>query len=159
MTSATTVAAGNVLVSITDVSNTSTVNDVYYFYSTDGTTFANTNILAGSTASPYSLFLNLQDISNTIYVRATNSLGNSATANIRALVYQEPRNPPIFGVSLVGSGNLQVTVGENDGISTIPNYYYLNNSVKIKMFFSVKKENLKLSNSMNFTEEHTFLRN
>ena len=127
LTSATTVAAGNVLVSITDVSNTSTVNDVYYFYSTDGTTFANTNILAGSTASPYSLFLNLQDISNTIYVRATNSLGNSATANIRALVYQEPRNPPIFGVSLVGSGNLQVTVGENDGISTIPNYYYLNN--------------------------------
>jgi hypothetical protein len=124
---ASTVDAGNVRVSITDTNNTSTVNNVYYIYSTDGTTFANSNILAGSTASPYSLFLQLPDISNTIFVRATNAIGNSATANIKALVYQTPRDPPIFGVSLVGSGNLQVIVGENDGISTIPNYYYLNN--------------------------------
>jgi len=125
--SATTVAAGNLRVSITDTNNTAAVNSVYYFYSRDGTTFANSNILAGSTASPYSLFLNLPDISNTIFIKARNAVGDSATANINALLYQAPRNPPIFGVSLVGGGNLQVTVGELDSPSTVPNYYYLNN--------------------------------
>jgi hypothetical protein len=72
LTSAITVSAGNLLVSITDVSNTDTVNNVYYFYSTNGTTFSNSNILAGSGTSPYSLYLNLPDCSYTILVKAKN---------------------------------------------------------------------------------------
>ena len=122
---ATTVASGNLQVSIADTTNTS-INNVYYLYSTDaGLTFSNSGILAGSGTSPYKLYFTTTDISYTVFVKASNTVGNSATENTQAILYQTPRVPPIFNVSLVSSGNIQITVGESS--PSPPNYYYLNN--------------------------------
>jgi hypothetical protein len=123
--SANMVAPGNLLVSITDKNNTDPLDNVYFLYSTDGTNYSNSGILAGSGTSPYKLYFTTTDISNTILVKASNPIGNSATANTQAILYQTPRVPPIFNVSLVSSGNIQITVGESS--PSPPNYYYLNN--------------------------------
>ena len=119
-----TVASGNLQVQITDISNIS-INDVYYYYSinnNDDASFANTFVKAN--VSPYSFLIpSITDISNTIYVKAVNPIGNSSpTANLQVIVYQTPRQPAIQ-LDLVGSGNVQVTITES---STTP-YYYLNN--------------------------------
>jgi len=117
-----TVAAGNLQVRITDSSNTS-LNNVYYQYSVNGNAYANTNVLSGT--SPYTFFIpTITDISNTINVRASNTVGNSApSTNIQVIVYQTPTAPPTPTFQLVGSGNVQVSITESVPMP----YYYLNN--------------------------------
>jgi titin len=83
--------------------------------------------MADSGTSPYSFYINTPDISNTIYVKADDTFGNASNViATQVIVYQTPKKPSIFEVELVGSGNLQVTIGENDGVTPIPDYYYLN---------------------------------
>ena len=121
-----TVKTGNLQVSIDDTENSS-INNLYYLYSTDGINYINSNVMADSGTSPYSFYINTPDISNTIYVKADDTFGNASNViATQVIVYQPPRSPPIFEVELVGSGNIQVTIGEKDGVSTIPDYYYLN---------------------------------
>ena len=122
-----TVSSGNLQVSIDDPNNSS-INNLYYLYSMDGgNTYMNSNVMADSGTSPYSFNINTPDISNTIYVKADDTFGNASNViATQVIVYQTPRAPPIVQVELVGSGNIQVTVGENDGLSSIPEYYYLN---------------------------------
>jgi len=120
-----TVASGNLQVQLIDPSNIS-INDVYYYYSINNTSdasFVNTYVKAN--VSPYSFFIpSITDISNTIYVRASNPNGNSSpAANLAVIVYQTPRQPTIQ-LDLVGRGNVQVTITES---GTVPSYYYLNN--------------------------------
>jgi hypothetical protein len=120
-----TVASGNLQVRITDLSNTS-LNGVYYWYSLNNNvdaSFANTFVRAN--VSPYTFFIpSITDISNTIYVRASNQVGNSSpAANLQVIVYQTPTVPGQIQFQLVNSGNVQVTITET---SPIP-YYYLNN--------------------------------
>jgi hypothetical protein len=121
-----TVASGNLQVSIIDLSNTS-LNGVYYYYALNSfadASFANTFVRAGT--SPYTFFIpSITDISNTIYVRASNTVGNSSpAANLQVIVYKTPRTPPQVSFQLVSSGNVQVTINES---TNPPNYYYLNN--------------------------------
>ena len=120
-----TVAAGNLQVRITDVSNTA-LNNVYYWYSLNNnveSSFANTFVRAN--VSPYTFFVpSITDISNTIYVRASNTVGNSSpAANLQVIVYQKPTTPGQVQLQLMSSGNVQVTITET---SPMP-YYYLNN--------------------------------
>jgi hypothetical protein len=120
-----TVASGNLQVRITDPSNTS-LNVVYYQYALNSSadaSFANTFVRAN--VSPYTFFIpSITDISNTLYVRATNPVGNSSpAANRQVVVYQTPRTPSQVSFTLVGSGNVQVTIAET---APIP-FYYLNN--------------------------------
>jgi hypothetical protein len=122
-----TVASGNLQVRITDLSNTS-LNDVYYQYALNynvDASFANTFVKVN--VSPYTFFIpSITDISNTIYVRASNPLGNSSpAANLQVTVYQTPRAPPQVSFTLVGSGNVQVSINELAS-QPVP-YYYLNN--------------------------------
>lgn len=123
----TTVSSGNLQVYIDDPNNSS-INNLYYLYSTDGINYINSNVMADSGTSPYSFYVNTLDISNTIYVKADDTFGNASNViATQVIVYQTPRVPPIVQVELVESGNIQLTVGENDGVSIIPDYYYLNN--------------------------------
>ena len=120
-----TVASGNLQVRINDPSNIG-LNNVYYYYSVNYDTdasFANTFVKAN--VSPYTFFIpSIVDISNTIYVRASNLLGNtSPSANLQVIVYQTPRSPPQVTFELVQSGNVRVTIQET---APIPDYY-LNN--------------------------------
>jgi hypothetical protein len=122
-----TVASGNLQVRITDLSNTS-LNDVYYQYALNynvNASFANTFVKAN--VSPYTFFIpSITDISNTIYVRASNPLGNSSpAANLQVTVYQTPRAPPQVSFTLVNSGNVRVSI--NESATTPVPYYYLNN--------------------------------
>jgi hypothetical protein len=91
-----TVASGNLQVRITDPSNTN-INGVYYQYAVNynvDASFTNTFVVAD--VSPYTFFIpSILDISNTIYVRASNTAGNSVpAANLKVIVYQTPRMPP-----------------------------------------------------------------
>ena len=142
-----TVASGNLQVQLIDPSNIS-INDVYYYYSVNNTTdasFANTFVRAN--VSPYSFYIpTITDISNTIYVRASNPIGNSSpAANLSIIVYQAPRQPTIQ-VDLVGSGNVQVTINES---GTVPSYYYLNNiSYNLYAHNNYDKNNLSGNTSL-----------
>ena len=120
------VGIGNLKVVIADPTNVA-LNDVYYWYSINNNSYANTFIKANQSLSPYTFYIpSITDISNTIYVKGINTLGNSdPPAALSVIVYQQPSVPPIFDVSCVGGGNIQVTVGESGQI--LPNYYYLNN--------------------------------
>jgi len=127
LSNTTTVSAGNLQVSINDNEN-SIVNNLYYLYSIDGgNTYINSGVMADSGTSPYSFYVNTPDISNTIYVKADDTFGNASNViSTQVVVYQRQYFPRIFQIDLVGSGNLQITIGENDGVSYIPDYYYLN---------------------------------
>ena len=122
-----TVATGNLQVSIHDPDNTR--ENLYYFYSLDGTNFNNSNVLADSGTSPYRFYINTLDISNTIYVKVDDTFGNTSNvSSAQVIVYQTTRSPPVINAELVGSGNVQVTIGEYSEFSSpIPDYYYLNN--------------------------------
>ena len=122
------VSAGNLQVSINDTEN-SIINKLYYLYSLDGgNTYINSNVMADSGTSPYSFYVNTPDISNTIYVKADDTFGNASNViATQAIVYQIPSVARIFQLELVGSGNIQVTIGEYDGVSIIPYKYNLNN--------------------------------
>jgi hypothetical protein len=117
------VSFGNVQVQLFDPSNT-LINEVYYEYSINGNAYINSNVFAGT--SPYTFFIpSIRDISNTIYVRASNTVGNSSpSANLQVIVYQTPRPPSQVAFELVQSGNVRVTIQET---APIPDYYYLNN--------------------------------
>jgi hypothetical protein len=131
-----TVDIGNLQVSIND-DNNSIVNNLYYLYSMDGVHFINSNVMADSGTSPYQFNVRTPDISNTIYIKADDTFGNASNvSSTQVTVYQIPRVPPILQLELVGSGNLKATVGENDGVSTIPNYYYLNEVTYISYLYS-----------------------
>ena len=121
-----TVASGNLQVRITDLSNTS-LNGVYFYYALNNNvdaSFANTFVRAN--VSPYTFWIpSITDISNTLYVRAQNTAGNSSpAANLQVIVYQTPRVPPSVSFTLVGSGNVKVSINE---LAQQPSpYYYLN---------------------------------
>jgi hypothetical protein len=116
-----TVASGNLKVSIFDPLNT-LANNVYYEYSLNGSVYINTNVNAGP--SPNNLYVLSSDISNTILVRAKNSLGNSTPISLQTVIYQKPTvAPSSVTLSLISSGNVQVTVSESNSVP----YYYLNN--------------------------------
>ena len=142
-----TVASGNLQVQLIDTSNTS-INDVYYYYSINNASdasFANTFVKAN--VSPYTFYIpSITDISNTIYVRASNPIGNSSpTATLPVIVYQTPRQPTSFKIDLVDRGNVQVTITEN---SSIP-FYYLNNvSYYLYAYNNVGGTNLSGSTSL-----------
>jgi hypothetical protein len=124
-------AASQLTVYIYDPSNT-VVNEVKYSYSTNGNVYADTGV-AYTGATTYNFTIsknesngNLTDISYTLYVRAVNGgsvSGNSTTANV--IVYQIPRAPPTPTFTIVGSGNVQVSI--NESTTTPAPYYYLNN--------------------------------
>ena len=120
------VANGNLQVSITDSSNVA-LNGVYYEYSLNGTNYTATNVTANSVVktTPYTFFIPTTDISNTIYVRATNPVGNSSPPASRSvIVYQHPKTPSVFTASLVSSGNVLLTVRES--LDYLPTNYFLN---------------------------------
>jgi hypothetical protein len=122
-----TVASGNLQVRIIDLSN-ELINNVYYYYALNNNvdaSFANTFVRAN--VSPYTFWIpSITDISNTLYVRAQNPLGNSfPAANLQVTVYQTPRAPPQVSFTSVGSGNVQVSINELAS-QPVP-YYYLNN--------------------------------
>jgi hypothetical protein len=119
------VASGNLRVSIVDPSNT-LANGVYYEYSVNGNGYVNTNVYAGT--SPNTLYVLSSDISNTILIRAKNVSGNSTPISVQSnlsIIYQTPRAPPTPTFTIVGSGNVQVSINEST-ITPAP-YYYLNN--------------------------------
>lgn len=117
-----TVSSGNLKVTVIDPSNTST-NEVYYQYAINNGSYTNSGVYAGT--SPYTFYIpTFTDISNTIYVNASNSLYVSdSSANLQVIVLQIPRSPPTPTFTLVGNGNVQVIITET---ASVP-YYYLNN--------------------------------
>jgi hypothetical protein len=119
------VANGNLRVSILDSTNTFN-NGVYYEYSLNGGGYINSNVFAGT--SPNTLYVLSQDISNTILIRAKNAAGSSTPVSIPpnlSIIYQTPRTPPMLSLSLVGDGNVRVSITETT--TNRANYYYLNN--------------------------------
>ena len=117
-------SSGNLKVSFFDTSNTS-LNQVYYWYSTNGTTYSNTyiNNNDATITNPYTFFISpLPNIQTPIYIRATNSVGNSTPLTQTFTVLQTPQSPPYFTATLINSGNVQLTIRE---ISR-PDNYYLN---------------------------------
>lgn len=123
-----TATSGNLQIGITDTTNT-TLNNVYYMYSIDGgITYSNT-FVKNTGVSFYRFYIGLTnpilDISSTIYVRASNTVGNSDPISNPVIVYRTPRQPPQVSFQLIQSGNVQVIVTETP--DSRPNYYYLNN--------------------------------
>ena len=122
-----TVASGNLQVVLRDPSNIA-FNGVSYMYSINGITYVRSNVNAGTL--PYTFYIAPTnpplDISNTIYVRATNQVGNSSPdAVLTVVVYQTPRTPSSVQFELLSSGNVRVTIAETP--VSRPDYYYLNN--------------------------------
>jgi hypothetical protein len=122
-------SAGSLVVNISDTVNSST-NQVYYQYSTDGTTYGNTGVLKSS-SNTYSFTISdtgsasvlLTDVNYTLFVRTINPVAFSSAASTSAIVYQTPRTPSAVTTESNESGNISVTVTE----TSPPAFYYLNN--------------------------------
>jgi hypothetical protein len=127
--SANSTSAGNLTISLFDNLNSAT-NDVYYLYSTNGTTYGNSGVLKTS-GNTYPITITdtgdasiyLTDISYTVFIKSTNSVGNSSAVSQSAIVYQTPNTPSVISVTSTQSGNVDVTVTETNPLA----YYYLNN--------------------------------
>ena len=120
-----TVSTGNLRVSVLDNSNIS-LNNAYYWYSTDGTNFANSYIKnTSSVNSPYSFFISpLTDISYSVYVKLRNTVGNSSAISTRANVFVTPYVPTAYTTSNPTSGTIVATFSDTNFAN-----YFLNNNV------------------------------
>jgi uncharacterized protein YaaQ len=122
--------AGNLTINLFDDQNSAT-NQVYYYYSLNGTTgYGNSNTLKTS-GYTYSFTIKytgntnvlLTDISYTLFVQSKNSVGDSSPVSQLAIVYQIPNTPSVLSVTSTELGNVDVTVTETNP----PALYYLNN--------------------------------
>ena len=142
-----TVASGNLQIGITDTTNT-TLNNVYYMYSTDGGITYSNSFVKNTGESFYRFFIGpinpILDISSTIYVRGSNTVGNSAPLIRNFIVQQTPNTPSEFTASLVSSGNVLLRVQE----SSYPTNYYLNG---VSYYYYVYTEGIGTNNSTNIS--------
>lgn len=121
------VGAGNLKVSITDPDNT-TANNVFYWYSTNGNVYANTNIKANNLASPSYFFISgLTNVSYTISVKASNVAGNSNTISRAVSLYVPPSQITSFTAKCYTSGNITVNITDTTNIpeNNISYFYYV----------------------------------
>ena len=142
-----TVASGNLQIGITDTTNTP-LNNVYYLYSIDGGVTYSNSFVKNTGVSFYRFFIGptnpILDISSTIYVRASNTVGNSAPIIQNFIVQQTPNTPSEFTASLVSSGNVLLQVRE----SSYPANYYLNG---VSYYYYVYTEGVGTNNSTNIS--------
>jgi hypothetical protein len=122
------VASGNVCISLVDVSNTY-VNNVFYLYSLDGTTYSNTLVRAnGASSSPYSFFISgLSAQAYTVYVKSTNRLGNSTPVVSTSIQsYTTPLTPTFDSANSLAVASRKVRISLVDVSNTaINNVFYL----------------------------------
>jgi archaellum component FlaG (FlaF/FlaG flagellin family) len=125
--------SGNLTVSITDASNSST-NGIYYLYSTDNITYGNSGVAttAGNTKYTFTIqntgnaLIPLTANTYTLYIKASNPIGNSTTTTATVQVYTTPLSPTIdaSNTQSLTSGNLTVFI--NDTVNSLTNgIYYL----------------------------------
>ena len=115
------VSSGNIKVSLFDTTNTA-FNNVYYLYSTDGTTYSNTAVKNnGSGSSPYTFYISgLSAQQYTIYVKSTNIVGNSVsniTTNVNS--YVTPSTPTIDtgNTQPIDSSSLRVSLFDTTNVA------------------------------------------
>jgi hypothetical protein len=123
-------SAGTLLVNISDTTN-NVINQVYYYYSTDGITYGNTGILKTS-GNTYSFTITdtgnasvlLTDVSYTLYVRAENTVGVSSPDSEAVIVYQTPLTPTIVSTNSASAGSLIVNISDSTNLASNDVYYY-----------------------------------
>jgi len=121
------VGAGNLKVSITDPDNT-TANNVFYWYSTGGNVFVNSNVKANSLASPPYFFISgLTNVLYTISVKASNVAGNSNTISSSVSLNVPPSQITSFTAKCYTSGNVTVNITDTTNIpeNNISYFYYV----------------------------------
>ena len=116
---------GNLQVSIIDPSNVST-NAVYYWYSTDGITYINSNIANnGPTQTQYNFNITgLNGLSKTIYVYAKNTAGNTTPVSITSRINNVPSRPNSYSASFSLDTGLQVSITDTNNPSSNNVFYY-----------------------------------
>ena len=127
------VSNGNLQVSIIDPSNRAS-NGVYYLYSTTGDVIANYINSGVLTNGPSNTIFYIPGLligsSYTLYVKASNTAGNSTPIIKSGVVHQTPRQPSSYTVSFSSSGNINVSVTEtsppaNYNLNGVSYWYYL----------------------------------
>ena len=124
--------SGNLTVSITDASNNS-ANGIYYLYSTDNITYGNSGVAttAGNTRYTFTIqntgnaLIPLTANTYTLYIKASNTIGNSATTTAPVQVYTTPQTPLIDtgNTKSLTSGNLTVAITDASNSATNGIYY------------------------------------
>jgi hypothetical protein len=142
--------SNTIYVKVADTIKTSVVVYSNTIVSGNTTVYGNTTVDGNTTVYGNTTVIMTNTIvvnANTIVVETFGGNTSNVVSISSVIVYQQPRKPPIFNVSLVGSGNLQVTVGEIDTPNTIPDYYYLNNISYVAYLYS---GTIDYSNSINY---------
>jgi hypothetical protein len=124
-----TVSSGNLKVTILDTYNTDP-NNVYYWYSTDGITYSNTNVKSTGSSTNVFYISPLTDISYSIYVKAINIIGNSTAISTRANVFVTPYVPTSLTTANPASGSIRASFSDTNFVNYFLNdnvsyYYYL----------------------------------
>jgi hypothetical protein len=132
--------AKQLTINLSDSTNSST-NQVYYTYSLNGTTYGNSGILKTSSTT-YSFNITttdgttlINDISYILYVRGTNTVGNSSATTQSVVVYQTPQTPTtvVWDFATIQSGNIKVNITDspilpNYDLNNVYYFYYLYSS-------------------------------
>jgi hypothetical protein len=136
--------SGNLTVSIMDASNSST-NGIYYLYSTDNITYGNSGV--ATTAGNTSYMFTIRDTGNTLiplvantytlYIKASNPIGNSATTSAPVQVYTTPQTP------LIDTGNTKSLTSVNLTVSIIDS----SNSAINGIYYLYSTDNITYGNS------------
>ena len=124
-----TAATGNLLVSFTDGINVS-LNDIYYWYSTNGgSSYANSFVKnAGPDQTAYSFYIpGLTNANTTLSILSKNTVGNSNPSTEPINVYTTPlsiQSIDAGNTKTVASGNVQVVFVDTNNTSTNDVYYW-----------------------------------
>ena len=137
--------SGNLTITINDTVNTS-LNGIYYLYSTDGITYGNSRVFRGANIKTV---FTISDTGNskipltantyTLYVAAANSVGNSTTSVSPVYVYTTPFYPSIdiTYTKCETSGNLTIrfTDDVNTSVNSIEYLYYIYDSSQPQIIY------------------------
>ena len=160
-------SSGNLTVSINDSLN-SNVNGIYYWYSINGITYGNSNVLkTGNTASftisdTGNAQLPLTENTYTLYVSAVNSIGNAISTPATVIVIELPQSISIMAnTKCTTNGNLTVYIRDtfNQKLNNISYWYYLydSNSGEQNYYGNIFNYNYSETKMINGITDYSFV--